>query len=240
MLNNINANETCSIFQLPIIDGFQSVMEEAVQEISNGNLSLRKKAVTDIGLYDQTCTTSEDLDMLATMLSSSWRTVFSDQMVVHHRPRRTFSALLSQCWLYGQYVPYVLQKFNKGQWQILRVREVPNGQFSDSPADTILHWANMPGTIRIYFSSFLLFHLFLATALICLLTKLPILAAATSLISLFFLLDHTKADFRQGLSMSSMKVAALRYVLLVTYFWSHLASGIPQFTLYIPNTQTHD
>ena len=211
--------------------GYVGESPGALPHISNCNLCLRRDVILSLGGYDPHCSASEDLELCARISTSQWLMFYCADMVVFHHARRSVSALLKQWWSYGKFVPYVFGKYNRGQWEVFLNR--PGKGLHQY--EQILYLENMPGSVCIFVTGYLLFHLLLFAAVLCAIFHHYIWAPLFLGASLFPLWNYLSRDFETGVTINSIKVACLRYLLNWTFFIAHIVSGFKQGALYIPH-----
>jgi cellulose synthase/poly-beta-1,6-N-acetylglucosamine synthase-like glycosyltransferase len=212
-------------------------MPGSISFISNNTLCLRRKMLDEVGLYDEDCQRSEDVDLCARIARSRWLMFLCRSMVVQHRARPSLQALLAQWWGYGKYVPYVFKKYNAGQWEVFLCR-ASKGEDGRSPAgqyNNLVYLEGMPGTVCIFISPFLVFHCFLLAYIaniICgasWIFTLPLGCAC-----LFSLLWYLQPDlFEAAPANEVVSLAFVRYLVNVAFVASHLINGWRCGTLYV-------
>lgn len=212
-------------------------MPGSISFISNNTLCLRRKMLDEVGVYDEACERSEDVDICARIARSRWLIFLCRNMVLEHRSRASSRDLLAQWWGYGKYIPYVFQKYNSGQWEVFLCRaskeedgRSPAGQYSN-----LVYLEDMPGTVCIFISSFLVFHGLLVAYVLSVLWRanwlISLAFAGASLVSLIW---YLLPDFAEHTAIhKALRLAVVRYLVNVAFISSHLVHGLRYGTLYL-------
>lgn len=208
----------------------------ALSFFSNNTLCLRRSMLDELGRYDESCERSEDVEICARVARSRWMMFLSTDMVFYHRPRPSVVELVKQWWSYGKYIPYVFHKHNRGQWEIfyLRPTTLPGSHAPGLQYRKLLYLEQMPGTICVFITPFLLAQVFFLLFVASLAAGLPWLSVVLAVVSVFAFVGYAREDFLTRLPfLDSVKLFAVRYLVNAAFVLSHLLYGIPRGTLYI-------
>ena len=212
-------------------------MPGSISFISNNTLCLRRKMLDEVGVYDETCERSEDVDICARIARSRWLMFLCRSMILQHRSRVSLGDLLAQWWGYGKYIPYVFKKYNSGHWEVFLCRSSkeedgrsPAGQYSN-----LVYREGMPGTVCIFISPFLVFNCllfaYLASSLLGAAWLLTMPLGCASLAALIWYLQPDICEAASAREMISL--AIIRYLVNVAFVGSHLVNGWRCGTLYV-------
>lgn len=188
---------------------------------SNNTLCLRREMVEQIGPYDPSLQASEDVDICARIARDRWLIYKCPDMVLFHRPRPGLWALLRQWWGYGLNIPKVYRKYSPGHLELF-VYWPPNRFLQ------LLQKDELPLTCCIFVHPFLMMHLLAAAALL-------FHSGFGGLLATLALLLYTLPDLAGGMNPSSLKVAAIRYLVNWVFTLSHLVGAWRHRCLYLPN-----
>ncbi len=211
-------------------------MPGSLSFFSNNTLSIRRSILDEVGMYDEECQRSEDVEICARIARSRWMMFLSTDMVFQHRPRGSVKELMEQWWGYGKYIPYVFKKHNAGQWEIFYMR----GDASTQPLAPglryrkLLYLEKMPLTICIFITPFLTLHVFLLVLAISVLCGGQAISIILGIITLLSFLLYAQPDFAPGTPfITAMQLVVIRYLVNIAFFSSQLINGLRIGTLYI-------
>src|SRR5688572_5855884 len=112
---------------------------------------------------------------------------------------------MKQWWGYGEYIPYVFQKHNAGQWEIFYKR----GDASTEPFAPglryrkLLYLERMPLTVCVFITPFLILHLFLLATIAAFSMGWNFSGAVFGIITLLAFLAYVQPDFQNKTSIIS-------------------------------------
>lgn len=211
-------------------------MPGSLSFFSNNTLSIRRSILDEIGMYDEECQRSEDVEICARIARSRWMMFHASDMIFQHRPRGSLKELMKQWWGYGKYIPYVFKKHNAGQWEIFYMR----GDASSEPLSPglryrkLLYLERMPLTLCIFITPFLTLHFFLLASMIALCSGTVPISIALGIVAALCLLSYLKPDFASGTPFTTaIQLVVIRYLVNLSFFSAQLLSGLRIGTLYI-------
>lgn len=211
-------------------------MPGSLSFFSNNTLSIRRSILDEIGNYDEDCHRSEDVEICARISRSDWMMFLSRDMIFYHRPRTSIKALMKQWWGYGEYIPYVFQKHNAGQWEIFYQR----GDASSEPFAPglryrkLLYLERMPLTVCVFITPFLIFHLLLLATAISFSLGWNLSGIIFSIFSSVAFLVYLQPDFQNKTSLiSGLQLMYIRYLVNLSFFTAQLINGLRIGTLYV-------
>ncbi|MBX9670858.1 MAG: hypothetical protein K2X93_24870 [Candidatus Obscuribacterales bacterium] len=211
-------------------------MPGSLSFFSNNTLSIRRSILDEVGMYDEECQRSEDVEICARIARSRWMMFHSMDMIFQHRPRGSLKELMNQWWGYGKYVPYVFKKHNAGQWEIFYMR----GDSSTQPLAPglryrkLLYLERMPLTMCIFITPFLTFHCALLALAFSIVSGEATISTIFGIVTLLSFFSYVKPDFAPGTPIvAALQLVVVRYLVNIAFFSAQLISGIRIGTLYI-------
>ncbi len=211
-------------------------MPGSLSFFSNNTLSIRRSILDDIGNYDEDCHRSEDVEICARIARSDWMMFLATDMIFQHRPRTNLKALMKQWWGYGEYIPYVFQKHNAGQWEIFYQR----GDASTEPFAPglryrkLLYLERMPLTVCVFITPFLICHLFLLASIVSFILGWNLNGTLFSILSLLAFFVYVQPDFQNKTAVEKgIQLMYIRYLVNLSFFVAQLINGLRIGTLYI-------
>lgn len=210
-------------------------MPGSLSFFSNNTLSIRRSILDEIGTYDEDCHRSEDVEICARISRSDWMMFLSTEMIFHHRPRTSIKALMKQWWGYGEYIPYVFQKHNAGQWEIFYQR----GDASSQPFAPglryrkLLYLERMPSTICVFITPFLIFHLLLLSTILAFTMGWDLPGIALGIMASLAFLSYAQPDFQNITFFGGLQLMYIRYLVNLSFFAAQVVNGLRMGTIYI-------
>lgn len=211
-------------------------MPGSLSFFSNNTLSIRRSILDEIGTYDEDCHRSEDVEICARIARSDWMMFLSTDMIFHHRPRTSIKALMKQWWGYGEYIPYVFQKHNAGQWEIFYQRDDSSAQpFAPGLRyRKLVYLERMPSTICVFITPFLIFHLCLLATISSFMLNWDLSGILLGIMTLLSFLSYIQPDFQNRISFfGGIQLMYIRYLVNLSFFIAQLTHGLRIGTLYI-------
>lgn len=206
----------------------------------NNTLCLRRSMLTSVGTYDGICKRGEDVELCARISRSPWLLFLCTDMLVYHRARATLSETLAQWWGYGTYVPYIFRKHNDKRWELHVYRPLSHSASNNGPAlryRTMVYLENMPFTLCIFITPFVVLHGLLFATIIGSLLGSTLIFQVLSIATVIAWLWYVQPDItRTSWSLLTVKVALLRYLVNWAFVLSHFLNGLRYATIYIPQT----
>jgi cellulose synthase/poly-beta-1,6-N-acetylglucosamine synthase-like glycosyltransferase len=92
----------------------------------NCNLAVRRRALEDVGGYDESLPATEDVDLCRRVALAGWSLYFEPRASCEHGCRRTVGGLARQWWSYGFASAFVMRKHRRARLEIfLSLRRRP-------------------------------------------------------------------------------------------------------------------
>ena len=194
---------------------------------ATANAGFRREVFQELGGFDASCITGEDMDLSFRVLSSRWRLFREPRCRVEHRYRETLKELLRQWFWYGYGHPYVFKKHSPKGVQIL-LRRWRKPKEEAATAYRYLGRVRLPIFGYFFVGSFHLFN-FLMLASIVLFRQGPLaqhLAYLSAGLAAIFGLNYVLAGFKRTQPLQSMIYVGLRYLVSVAFSLGGLVGGL--------------
>ena len=212
------------VFQGQAISPYVSPDDHCLSFFANNTLCLRREVLEDVGLLNNSLSTSEDVELCSRIFQSRWRMYSCREMRLHHRARRSLLALMKQWWGYGKNIPRVFKARSRGEWEVILFTPIDFFQ--------LLGRGGKPFTLCIFLNPFLLMHVFLLSSLGAAWLGFTGGAAVLGVLTAYSVYSYFAADFIGP--TGNWQVAAVRYLANSAFFLAHLAGGLSCRTLYLP------
>jgi hypothetical protein len=190
--------------------------------ISNNNLAVRKRCEEDLGMYDVDLPTSEDVDLcFRAALSPHWVAIREPGMIIRHKARRTFGAMIRQMWNWGFYLgqPYARTRIRGAYvyWIDSRRRGITRDW----------EWAGLPFLLCMFLTDFHLAHAAAALAGLLLLLSCLYPAGGVAVLALLFFWRYARDLRRFGLTRwQTVHLGVLHYLANVTFVTAAFLGGL--------------
>ena len=215
---------------LPISGGMVQRYRMGFFHFSNNNLSIRRECAIELGKYDPVTRTSEDVDIcFRTAQSKSWVACREPGVIVRHKARKTFPAMVKQLWGWGINLGRPYSKTGiKGiylYWVSSKVRTITRS----------VEIKHFPFLVTGFFTDFHLAHVLAVLAVVLGLAWTWIAGAALGVLAAF-LLGRALQDAlfcRMGL-VRTVQMTLLHYVANLVFITAAFCSGLRFRMILIP------
>ncbi len=220
------------IIELPVLPGASGTRRFRLGffHFSNNNLAIRRQCAADIGGYDPRMRTSEDVDVcFRVALHDRWVACREPGVVVRHRNRRTFPAMVKQLWGWGINVGKAYEKTKIKGLYLYWVSQAQRTITRDVEIE------RFPMLVAGFFTVFHLAHLLLAgAALAALLGAYPV-AAALGLAGVVGLVPMASTVTGRGLGFwKTLELAGVTYAANATFMTAAFLGGLRAGVIFIP------
>jgi len=220
----------CNIFE----DGYQRVERDAWISpfFAGANVAFRRKALDQVGCYDEKCVTGEDRDICLRMAGAGWEIYFEPRARVGHKNRLTPRSLVRQWFGYGYHHPYVATKHSSRGLRVYR----PTLERGPSAIYRSLLSTRFPVHVSIFLTPFLAMHMLAALAVLLAVLGQYIAAAVFGGLTLAVVAGYFRADIRRRNILRAATFVALRYLANLALLAGGLLGGARLGMLYVGAT----
>jgi hypothetical protein len=199
------------------------------------NMAVRRAALADIGGFDESLVTSEDIDFCIRALDSRWELFYNPDIRVEHAARPTVRALMKQWFDYGLYHSRLFHKHNQCSVEILlpspwhETRSFTAAFFLPAREGS----SGRPKAI-VFVTSFAILHLALAGALASGALGFPVASAAATLVAAAAAGGYFAQDLATAAPLAErLRNAGLRYLVNLAMVGGGLLGGLRDGFLYV-------
>jgi cellulose synthase/poly-beta-1,6-N-acetylglucosamine synthase-like glycosyltransferase len=220
----------CNIIE----DGYQRNERDAWISpfFAGANVAFRRKALNQVGPYDEKCTTGEDRDICLRMADAGWEIYFEPRARVGHKNRLTPRSLVRQWFGYGFHHPYVAAKHSSPGLRVYR----PVLGRGTSAIYRSLFSTRFPVHVSVFLTPFLTMHLLAILAVILAVLGQYVAAAVFGGITLAVALGYFRSDIRRRNILQAATFVVLRYLANLALLAGGLLGGAKLGMLYIGAT----
>ncbi len=220
------------IIELPVLPGASASRRFRLGffHFSNNNLAIRRECAHDIGGYDPRMRTSEDVDVcFRVALHHRWVACREPGVVVRHRNRRTFPAMIKQLWGWGINVGKAYQKTGIRGLYLYWVSQTQRTITRDIEAE------RFPILVAGFFTIFHVAHVLLLGAAVAAFTGAGAVALALGLLGLIGLIPMARTVTGRGLGVwKTLKLAGVTYAANATFMTAAFIGGLRAGIIFIP------
>jgi cellulose synthase/poly-beta-1,6-N-acetylglucosamine synthase-like glycosyltransferase len=199
---------------------------------AGANVAFRSVALSQIGPYDENCSSGEDQDVCLRMANAGWELYFEPKAKVRHKNRLTLRAFVRQWFNYGFHHPYLFKKYHSKGLRIYRTSSKrEKGAIYKSFLNT-----RFPFSILVFFTPFLAMHLLLALTILFAVVGLDIPAIIGGVGTFAIAVFYFKSDIDWRNILRTSQFVFLRYVGNLALLLGGFSGGAKVGTLYISAT----
>lgn len=196
------------------------------------NMAVRRDALADIGAFDETLKTGEDIDFCIRALDSRWELFYNPDVRVEHAARPTVRALMKQWFDYGLYHSKLFVKHNGAAIEIL----LPSARKEQRSYVVVYYRDGQPGDARmlVFITSFAILHAAAGSALVAGALGLPLVAGAAGIVAALAARAYFAEDFARDAPLAQrVSFAGLRYLMNLALLGGGMLGGIRDRFLYV-------
>jgi cellulose synthase/poly-beta-1,6-N-acetylglucosamine synthase-like glycosyltransferase len=203
---------------------------------AGANVAFRKKALDQVGLYDNRCLSGEDQDMTLRVAQAGWELFFEPTALVRHKNQMTVKSFARKWYDYGFHHPYIFKKHGKKGLYIFYTVNKNSRRTSGAPIYQTLIKTGFPFAVNIFLTTFLFMHLLAMIAIILAAIGLVYPAIITGVIAIILAIFYFKGDFGRRKISRSIAFIFLRYIANLALFLGGFRGGLKTGMLYVSPT----